>query len=985
MYLKEISTQGFKSFAEKITISLDGKITCIVGPNGSGKSNVVDAVRWVLGEQSVKSLRGTDNMVDVIFSGSKSRSALNVASVSLTFDNSDNYLDIPYKDVSIKRRIYRTGESEYFLNGEKCRLKDITDLLLDSATSKESFNIISQGEIGKILSNSPYERRAIFENAAGILKYKKRKEEAIKKLDKTNDNINRVNDIISEIETRVEPLRIQKEKAEEYLFAKDKLENIEVALITSEIEEVNTKYDKSLKRIDELNNEIISLNKKSSNNDITLIENKKKLLELEKEIKNYNSEILKLTEKENSLNTDKAILKERSKYSASDSKIHDNIASLKEDLYETTNSISLTVKDIELIDNSISSANSFVNKKSLEQNSLYKERENVSKEFDYKRREMLDTQSKIESLNNYIESNSSIPTSIRHILGNPRLKGVHGTVSSMLDCESMYLNALESAIASYKNYVIVDNEDNAKECISYLKDNDYGRATFYPISVIKPRGIDKDSFDAIKEMPGYVGILSDLLKYDSKYYGIVSNLFGGVIIANDIDAASKISFKIHRRYKVITLLGDVVAIGGSMQGGSAIKSVSVVTEKKNLERLNDKLIEIKDVCKSLNTDLESIDEKIKMIANSLLDERVNLAKLDANKKIKEELNSELSKRKSDIEKEILSLESVVDSSLSKEEERIMKEYYEVVLEKEKLLKEVKFKEEEKDKLKLDIEKSEDENRFDDLSIKGYEKELKALEIEKGKMEVKLDNYLKILSEDYSLTYEKAKDGYTLSIPKDEAREEVIKYRSIIKGLGSVNTSSIEEYKEVKTRFDFLTSEKNDLVSAKDTLFEIIDEMDEVMKKEFKESFEKIRVEFCKVFKQLFGGGSADLKLTDKDDLLNTGVDIVASPPGKTLKSVTLLSGGEMTLTAISLVFAMLNIKPVPFCIFDEVEAALDEANVDNFGRYLDNYKDKTQFLIITHKKKTMEYADCLYGITMQESGVSKLVSVKLSDFDLEKK
>ena len=253
------------------------------------------------------------------------------------------------------------------------------------------------------------------------------------------------------------------------------------------------------------------------------------------------------------------------------------------------------------------------------------------------------------------------------------------------------------------------------------------------------------------------------------------------------------------------------------------------------------------------------------------------------------------------------------------------------------------------------------------------------------MEVKLDNYLKILSEDYSLTYEKAKDGYTLSIPKDEAREEVIKYRSIIKGLGSVNTSSIEEYKEVKTRFDFLTSEKNDLVSAKDTLFEIIDEMDEVMKKEFKESFEKIRVEFCKVFKQLFGGGSADLKLTDKDDLLNTGVDIVASPPGKTLKSVTLLSGGEMTLTAISLVFAMLNIKPVPFCIFDEVEAALDEANVDNFGRYLDNYKDKTQFLIITHKKKTMEYADCLYGITMQESGVSKLVSVKLSDFDLEKK
>ena len=387
MYLKEISASGFKSFADKLTINLDGKITAIVGPNGSGKSNIVDAVRWVLGEQSVKSLRGTDNMTDVIFSGSKSRNALNVASVSLIFDNSDNYLAVPYSEISIKRRVYRTGENEYFLNGEKCRLKDITDLLIDSATSKESFNIISQGEIQKILSNSPYERRIIFESAAGVLKYKKRKEEALKKLDRTETNINRVLDIINEIEIRLDPLKEQSDKALEYIDNKEKLESIEVGLLSYEIENTNYEYDLTKKKIDDINNEILNMNLKLNNTDTNLSTNKLELLKLEKLLKDYNSKLVELTSKEEKLNGEKELIKERSKYDATDSKIHSNIATIKEDIYQTENNIKLLIKDMEITNSSIENTNSNITKLELDLENIRKNRNSNISEFNNKKRE----------------------------------------------------------------------------------------------------------------------------------------------------------------------------------------------------------------------------------------------------------------------------------------------------------------------------------------------------------------------------------------------------------------------------------------------------------------------------------------------------------------------------------------------------------------------------------------------------------------------
>lgn len=981
MYLKEITCNGFKSFADKIKIDLDGKITAIVGPNGSGKSNIVDAIRWVLGEQSVKSLRGTDSMTDVIFSGSKSRNPLNVASVSLTFDNSDHYLDIPYNDVSIKRRVYRTGENEYFLNGEKCRLKDITDLLIDSASSKESFNIISQGEISRILSNSAQDRRLIIENAAGVVKYKKRKEEAIRKLDKTESNLERVLDIVNELEIQLGPLEEQSKKATKYLDAKDHLENVEVALLASEIDKINYEDNLAKKRIEELNSEILNLNLKSSNDDVELSNDKVLLLKYEKEIREDNARLLELTQKEEKLNGEKELLKERSKYDANDAKVHNNITSLKEDLFQTDNSITLIDKDILLISNDVTTANDNLSRKQLEFGSVNTKKEHTYNDLNSKKRELYDVENRITSLTNYIESNASMPTPVKSILNNPRLKGIRGTLASILECDNEYVKALEVSLAASKNYIIVESESVAKESIKYLKDNNLGRATFLPLNVIKPKGVEPSVINEVKDVNGFIGVFSNLVRYDSEYYSIVANMLGNVIVAIDFDSANRISNVINRRYKVVSLDGDVINVGGSITGGSVLLQKSLITEKNELETLTRHKSELNELITSLEKNVSLYEEELSSINYEIGDYKSELIKCKETISAKASLKEELKNRKEDIERELASLENVIDSNISAEEEKIMKEYYEVSLEKNNLAKEINFKEKEKDNLSNKILEREAVNKVNNSNLNKLEKELKEQEINASRYDAKLDNYLTYLSEEYKLTYEKAKSSYTLEISVDEAKEEVAKYKNIIKSIGMVNIESIEDYKKVNERYTFLNNQRTDLVNAKDTLLEIIKEMDDVMISEFTSTFEKVKVEFRNVFRELFGGGEADLILTDSSNILETGVDIVASPPGKKLKAITLLSGGEMTLTAISLLFAILNVRSVPFCIFDEVEAALDEANVDNFGHYLDHFKEKTQFLIITHKKKTMEYADTLYGITMQESGVSKIVSVKLKDID----
>ena len=974
MYLKEIQASGFKSFADKLNIVLDDNITCIVGPNGSGKSNVVDAVRWVLGEQSVKSLRGDGSMTDVIFSGSKSRNSLNVASVCLVFDNSDNYLKVPYTEVSIKRRVYRTGENEYFLNGEKCRLKDITDLFMDSGIGKESFNIISQGEVQKILSNSPYDRRVVFEEAAEVLKYKKRKEEAIRKLDRTDNNLDRVNDIINELEVQLEPLKEQSTKAKEYLENKKLLENIEVALIAYEIENLNNEYQESKKKIETLHSEIVSLSTNSSGSDA-----KVDILKLEKEINEYNQKLLTLTRQEEKLNGEKNILKERSKYDASEMKVHENITFLKENELKLKNDISLLEQEINVNQEALKEKLEFIRSLDSEIKSLEEKENSYLREENFKKKDNYDLDNKISVLENFIENGGNLPNSIKNIMNNPRLNGIHDVIGNLVTIDYKFSKALDIALGASKQFLVVDNEMCAKDAINYLKENKLGRCTFFPINVIKPKTVDSETLNILRSEMGYIDTVANMASCSKEYKNIIYNQLGNVLLVTDIDAANRISKRINNRYKIVTIDGEVIHVGGSITGGIISSSRNMFSDKQELERLKKQknsnfevIRELEEKSQSILKEKESIISKKDGIQSEYIleQEKIN-GKNNTLLEYRERLDSTT--------RELNSLSHVVDSSISKEEERIMNEFYDTQKEKQETELMLRDTTKKRDNLKAMIEEIEAKNKLNNSNLNKKQNELKDLEIKVSKMDVKLDYYLNTLSEDYELTFEKAKEKYQLEIEVEEARVKVNTYKNNIKKIGMVNLASIEEYDKVSERYNFLDGQKKDLLEAKDTLLEIISEMDEVMKEEFLKTFKQIQVEFEGVFKQLFGGGRASLKLTDPDNILETGVEIIASPPGKKLTTISLLSGGEKTLTAISLLFAILNVRPIPFCIFDEVEAALDEANVDNFGKYLDHYKTKTQFLLITHKKKTMEYANTLYGITMQESGVSKLVSVKLEN------
>lgn len=979
MYLKGITTSGFKSFADKLELKLDGKVTCIVGPNGSGKSNVVDAVRWVLGEQSVKSLRGDGSMSDVIFSGSKSRSPLNVASVELVFDNSDHYLNLPYTEISIKRRVYRSGENEYYLNNEKCRLKDINNLLLDTGMGKESFNIISQGEVEKILSNSAYDRRTIFEEASGILKYKKRKEEALRKLDKTHNNIDRVNDIITELEMQVGPLKEQSEKAKEYLENKKGLDTYEVALLAYDIENINNDLENSKSRKEKIDNEIVTLSNATSKNDAKYIETNNKIEKLEQEKTNLNRELLKVTEEKEKIDAERNLLKERSKTTKEENEIKEEIRSLIEEREKCSGSITIIDEDLK----NIISESSNKDKESIEvekslQNAKAK-KNMLTNDYSSHNQELISIKHKIDSLKVEIEQGADMPNSVRKVLKNTSLTGIHNTIGNILSTEEQYIKALNTSISGNKNYIITKDEESAKKAINYLKDNHLGRATFFPMNVIKERYIDNESLNILKNSNDFLGIMSDLVTYNREYDTIVKNQLGNIVVVTNMDSATRLSHMIKSKYKVVTLDGDVVNVGGSLTGGSTYNGKSVIILKQELAQLETKQnllrkeeeeiqLELQDNSKEINT----IEEKLFEISKAkvALKEKYDSKKNEL-KEIKEKLLS--------ITKEYESLETISNNTISSKEQELIRLYHEKVAYKEQIEIRLKTLTREISNLKDSIEQEQAEDKIKNAHLRSLEKESRELEISINRNDVKLDNMLQILSSEYELTYERAKAEYVLDIEPEEARSKVNTYRANIKRIGMVNLESIEEYEKVNSRYIFLTKQREDLLNAEDTLLEIMNEMDDVMKEEFQITFESIRQEFQKVFKELFNGGHADLKLTDPNDLLNTGIDIVASPPGKKLTTISLLSGGEKTLTAISLLFAILNVRTVPFCLFDEVEAALDEANVAQFGKYLNHYKDKTQFLIITHKKKTMEYANTLYGITMQESGVSKLVSVKLED------
>lgn len=980
MYLKEIKASGFKSFADTIDIELTNGISGIVGPNGSGKSNVVDAVRWVLGEQSVKQLRGEGAMSDVIFTGSKSRRAASFASVTLVFDNSDKYLNIEYDEVQIKRTIYKTGENEYFINNTKTRLKDILELFMDTGASKESFNIISQGDVANILSGKAEDRRVIFEEASGVLKYKKRKDEALRKLSKTHDNMARVDDIISELNTNMEPLKKQSEDAKIYLEKKEKLENVEIALTVNDIEKYNYEYKYSKEKVSELTLSITKMLSENSSEQAKIETIKNNISKLNSELYLKQQELVKVSANAEKLSGEKAMISERSKYNSEDVKLHDNIISLKEKILKIESQISALNKEIESEKSNNKIIGEKLNNTEIKLSEIEKNKENLNSKLNQKLREITAQKHRKEVLMNSLENNSSLPYSVKNVLNNPKLTGIHGVLGKLLEFEEKYSEALEVSLMSSVSHIVCDNEEDAKEAVRYLKNNNLGRATFLPISVIKPRSIDSESYETIKFMNGFVDIASNLVKYDTKYRNIVLSLLGTIIVVDNIDNANLISKKLKNRYKVVTMTGEVVNIGGSITGGSLKKS-SILSERYELENV------IKDI-DVLDSEIKEIENKINEVddnyTNLELEKNSIIISVNSNSEIlknKYNVLDDLTNEKSTLMTELSNNQNIVNNVITNEEEKVLEEYYKEIEKRDELNIEINQIHKKIELENEDLINNESSLKNNNQEYNKAQEELKSHEIKVNRLDVKIDNLLNILTNDYSISYEKAKEKYILEIDSDEARSIVSTLKREIKSLGDVNVGAIEEYDRVKERYEFLNKQKEDLTNAENVLLEIITEMDDIMKDKFSSTFNKIKEAFNETFRKLFNGGKAELKLTDPSNILETGIDIIALPPGKKLQHISLLSGGEKTLTAIALLFSILKVRPVPFCILDEVEAALDEVNVDNFGKYLKEFKGDTQFIIITHKKKTMEYADVLYGITMQESGVSKLVSVKLEELN----
>ena len=970
MRLKSIKINGFKSFADKTEIEFKTDITAVVGPNGSGKSNIVDAVRWVLGEQSVKSLRGTNSMNDCIFQGSEKRNASKRCEVTLTFDNSTKFLNTDLSEVEIKRILYSSGENEYYINNSKVKLKDITNILLDSGIGINSFNIISQGNIEEIIKSKPIDRRTILENASGVLKYKNRKIESIKKLDKTKDNISKIELVINELKTSLEPLKKQSEDAKLYLSYQNDLKDLDIALAVYDIDNIKKDYDKLNEEIDELEKEKLGIETSSNkaNNDIEVLN--KESLDLEAKINKLNDDILAIKDSISKKNNELSLLKEKEKLNIKKDSLKENIIKSKEEEVSLTSSLE---KEKFHLNELLSSLKELENNlKKINNELTIKEVTNIKEEneLNSKKKDYYNLSLEIKALENSIRNNDFMPYAVKNILNNPRLKGINDVISKLISYEDLYDTAITTALGASRNFIVTDNEENARDAINYLKKEKLGRATFFPLNIIKSRKINNIKLD--KE-DGYIGIASDLVKYDLKYSNIIENVLGNIIIVNSVDDFKNVGNKTNHLYKLVSLSGDVMHPGGSLTGGfnnnTTSDNISLKNKKKefenlekDIEKLNMKIDQYNSFKISNKQEEEKLLKDISIKNNEIYNVKINISNLENHlNNIKDVIKSSNSLLEDNISKDLL---SILDSI--KEEE----------IELEKNIASLNMYKNKKSDISSKIALLNKEYHDQNSKVYKVNESLKNKQIEISKYDTKMDYLLNLLNEEYHLTYEKASNTYSLDIDSNLAREKVKVLRSKIKALGMVNLGSISEYERINERYTFLDKQRKDLEDSSNDLLGVITEMDKIMEERLIDSFKKINEEFKKTFNKLFNGGHGELVLTS-DNILETGIDIIASPPGKSLNNINLLSGGEKTLTAISLLFAILNVYPVPFCILDEVEAALDEANVERFGKFLNELKEKSEFILITHKKKTMEYANTLYGITMEEKGVSKVVSVKL--------
>ena len=1181
MYLKRLELQGFKSFADKTILELRPGITTVIGPNGSGKSNISDAIRWVLGEQSMKSLRGTKSL-DIIFAGTQNRKSLGFAEASLVFDNSDGALPIEFTEVTVTRKIYRSGETGYYINKTPCRLKDVLELFMDTGIGKDGYSIIGQGKIDEILSNKSEDRRHIFEEAAGIVKYRSRKEEAEKKLEHTKLNLLRINDIISEIEGNLGPLQTQSEKAKKYLNLREELKNIEVGLfvyniekykenlqqivqdidvmqsqcndeegklervkilkeelkssideITEQIENMSNLGFESQKEIEQLNSDINVARTRITNNNENSVrftdeiqEQNEKIQELkqeleqkeakkdnlkqnkekfEKELNDKQEELAKITEKLSAKeleiegykqtveqNTDKKYELQSEinaqeinfqNYEKRQNQIKqeiqttiselDNTRMNKEEIskgfYESENKKNKAQKSLEEVAKQKQEANQKI--KSFESNINILSSDMRIKESRFKF--LIETEKEKEG---YIKSVKSLLKDCENIkdLG----KGMHGVLANIIEVPDELETAIEMCLGASLQNIVTDTEEDAKKLVEHLRKNNLGRASFLPIASVKGKKLEKLKGNE----SGVIGIASDLVKFNKKYEQIILNLLGRTVIVDNMNTAIKVAKQNGYTFRIVTKDGDLINPSGAITGGSvAKKTVNILGRGKEIEKLEKEIKNIKakiqklekekeeyeqsiegilELSANLEKELQEIDityatEKQKMISideniqklqnrlNKLKEEQKNLENLkqeaiERKEKIQEETqkitnqNEELSKLISefaelnkddqkyidDLNYDITNLKISVssfdesESSIKEIQERINQELNnakasienknnqieQIKIENENLEKSIqetlnkieeikqkvsnssaeieKMKQERTQKSEK-LSKQEDEITSKFKIIEDLKSQLVKLDVKKTKVEEDINTIINKMWEEYELTPNNV-EGYAKPENVALTQKRVNNIRTEIRDLGSVNVDSIEEYKNLKDRYDFMSEQRLDLENTMSKLRKVITDMTQIMKEQFREKFKIINKNFGEVFAELFGGGKASLNLEDEENILECGIEITVQPPGKKLQNMMLLSGGEKAFTAIALLFAILKINPAPFCVLDEIEAALDDVNVFRYADYLKKFTEHTQFLVITHRKGTMEAADTVYGVTMEESGISKLLSMKLN-------
>jgi len=1182
MYLKRLEMQGFKSFADKTELDFMPGITTVIGPNGSGKSNISDSIRWVLGEQSIKSLRGNKSE-DIIFAGTQNRKSLGFAEVSIVIDNTDGKLPIEFGEVVVTRRIFRNGESGYFINKTPCRLKDVTELFMDTGIGKDGYSIIGQGKIDEILSNKSEERRNIFEEAAGIVKYRARKIESEKKLEQTKLNLLRINDILSEIEVNIGPLKAQSEKAKKYLSLREELKSIEIGLflynidiykekieelikdieiiksqqtdeesrlsvlqnlkenLKKELEEIITKIEQtqnlgfeSEKKIEQITSEINVANERISNNTQNYERFIKEIEELEKRNNEIQEEKENRVQKKDNLAANKekfvkeleekeAKLEElNNKLTEEEKQIEDKKRQVEQNTefkYQYREDISTTevnnqnlerrnktIKDetsdtISKLDEKRMLKSDLLktfNEKEIKRNECKKRLEEINTKKEHATSKIKEYDEKINQLTSELRIKDSkqkfliemekekegYSRAVKSILlecekDSKLNKGVKGVLANLISVPDEYKTAIEIVLGSTLQNIVTETEEDAKKLIEYLRKDNLGRASFLPIASVKGKKVDKLVTNGLQ---GVIGIAANLIETDKKYEGIIQNLLGRTVVVQDMDTAIILARQNSYGFKIVTIKGDVINPSGAISGGSvAQKTTSIIGRttqikqlEKEIEKLNSKIYNIQKEKEEYENSIENILEEVAGIEQTSQEIEIEYAtekqriesveesisnlevKLNSLKVEAEEIEKsiELNKnKKSELEQKIVELDSKTnalnaevqsfaeknkenqkyiddlnfditnlkisvssfdESSNSLEEiltrietelqnnvkniENKKNQNEQILLENEKLNKDIVDAQEKIIQIRQEVSSSSEtienlrKTKSDkNASIEKAEKDIEEqysiieeiknqankLEVKKSKMDVELEQIINKMWEDYEITPNNAVE-YKKPHNVQETTKQVKELRDEIKDLGSINIDSIEEYKQTKERYDFMCEQRLDLENASNKLKKVIQDMTKIMKDQFSKQFSIINKNFGEVFKELFGGGKAELKLTDEEDILNCGIEIEVQPPGKKLQNMSLLSGGERAFTAIALLFAILKINPAPFCVLDEIEAALDDVNVYRFADYLKNFTNDTQFLVITHRKGTMEAADTVYGITMEESGISKLLSMKLA-------